>query len=142
MSGSREERDVSVTEDASKYVSTTEGPVDDTIVHTRETPGIVAGLENAPAAPVARDVVELEGPNIRKSMRKPEDVEKHRVHRKRRRSPLLLAALVFVFILAVGGTALGLTLARQDRGPPPAPPPPPAEIGGVPVRHGMKGTVD
>jgi hypothetical protein len=142
MSRSREDREVSVTEDATGYVSTTEGPVDDTIVHTRSTPGIVSDLEHAPAPPVARDVVELEGPNIRKSMRKPEEVEKHRVRRARGSNPLLVGTLLSLFILSVGATALLLILQREDRAPPPAPPPPPAEIGGVPVRHGMKGGVD
>ena len=142
MSGSREERDVSVTEAENQYVSTTDGPVDDTIVHTRETPGIVPGVEHVPAGPVARDVVELEGPNIRKSMRKPEEVEKHRVLRTRKTSPLFVSFIVFLMVLAVGSTALWLILTREDRAPPPAPPPPPAEIGGVPVRNGMKGTVD
>jgi hypothetical protein len=142
MSRPREEREVSVTEGAGGYVSTSEGPVADTIVHTRSTPGIVPEA-SAPAAPVSRDVVEREGPDIRKSMRKPEDVERHRTRRARtQRSPLLLATLFFLMILAIAATALVLIVHREQRAPPPAPPPPPAEIGGVPVRHGMKGTVD
>jgi hypothetical protein len=115
-----------------RYVSTTEGPVDDTIVHTRSTPGIVADLEHAPAAPVAGTRSSSRAPNIRKSMRKPEDVEKHRVQRARRSSPVLVGTLLLLIVLSIGATAMVLILQREDRAPPRAPPPPPAEIGGCP----------
>jgi hypothetical protein len=141
MSRSGEEREVSVTEATGQYVQATEGPATDTTVHTKSTPGIVPDIQVPASISPPRPAADPDLPDIRKSARRPSEVDHHRVRRPRASNPLLVGILLFLLIVGLGGTALVVAVRRDHHDPPP-PAPPPEKIGGVPVRQGMKGKVD
>jgi len=141
MSAPREERDqLSVTEQEGAYVQSTEGPVDDTTVHTRYTPGIAPDLDPTIRARGNQITPDPEMTSLRRSVRKPDEVERERPRPVRPLSPVITSLVVFALIVGVGTIGL-MAFLQRDRSSEAVvePPPAPTEIGGVPVRKGMKG---
>ncbi len=141
-----EPQQISVTEEENQYVRSTEGPTDDTTVHTRNTPGIVPDLDPAlrRGDPEVRRSGEAapdpEMVSLRQSVRRPEEVERERPRVKTRMSPVVTGLLFFALVVGIGTIGL-LTFLQRDRSAAPVveQPPAPTEIGGGPVRKGMKG---
>ena len=139
MAQPREDQ-LSVTEDEGRYVRSTEGPTDDTTVHTRNTPGIAPEVVPPVRARANEVTPDPDMTSLRQSVRKPEEVERERPRRARPWSPFLTSVVVFVIIVGIGTIGL-LAFLQRDRAPEQTieAPQGPTEIGGVPVRKGMKG---
>jgi hypothetical protein len=129
-----------VTGDDGQYLQSTEGPVDDTTVHTRNTPGIAPNIDPALQARSHNEATPApELVSLRRSMRRPEEVERDRPKIVRPWNPIVTGLVAFALIIGIGSIAL-LTFLQRDRTEVVVEPPPaPTEIGGVPVRPGMKG---
>ena len=142
MSAPREEGDqLSVTEEEGQYVQSTEGPADDTTVHTRQTPGIAPDLAPSVALRGNAATPAPELVSLRRSVRSAAEVERERPRPPARPwNPLVTGLVVFALMVGIGSIGL-VTFLQRDRPAEPviAAPPGPTEIGGVPVRRGMKG---
>jgi hypothetical protein len=134
MSGRTDPDGVSVTEKSRGYSASTDGPAADTAVHSRETPMPVEWVSTEPVRPTGgknRDV-----PDVRKSLRTADDVERARGRELPHWLPMAGAAVIALVVLAAG--LVYVVRLAQTSGPPPKPEKPPVEeVEGVPVRKGL-----
>jgi hypothetical protein len=141
MSAAREQGDqLSVTGDEGQYVQSTEGPAADTTVHTRQTPGIAPEVSPELVLRGKDATPDPELASLRRSVRSPAEVDRQRPRRIQPWSPVVTGLVAFALIVGIGTIGL-LAFLQRDRSQEPvvAPAPGPTEIGGVPVRRGMKG---
>jgi hypothetical protein len=141
MSAGRDPVDqLSVTGDEGHYVQSTDGPVADTTVHTRQTPGIAPAV-NPELVPRGKDAdPDPDLLNLRRAVRSAAEVDRARPRRMQPWSPVVTGLVAFALIVGLGTIGL-LAFLQRDRSSEPVvqPAPGPTEIGGVPVRKGMKG---
>jgi len=137
MSGRTDADGVSVNEKQRGYSGSSAGPPDDTSVHSRETPMPVEWTSSEPVrspAPLRGGADDI--PDVRKSLRKVEEVERDRAIGMPTWAPML-AGIVLLVVLLAGGVAVVVRMA-QSQTPPPRPAPAPIEdLEGVPVRKGL-----
>lgn len=128
--------DLSVHE-RSRYSSATGGPTSDADVHTRATPNLpYTAAEPSFARDPRLSGSDLITADLRQNLRAPSEV-----HRRTMRLPSWwpYAAFALVFSAAMVAGVVGvLAITRRPTEGPPAPPPPPEELGGVPVREGLR----
>lgn len=124
--------DVSVTEKSPGYSASTDGPLIDAASHSRETPMPVQWVSEISRGPAPASNV----PDMRKSLRKADDVERDRVRKLPSWLPLV-AAGVFLIVLLAGGVAVVVRMAQSNAPKPKPEKPPIEEVEGVPVRKGL-----
>lgn len=136
MSGRSDADGVSVNERQRGYSGSTIGPADDTGVHMRETPLPVEWTgpdpTRAPPTPVSNI------PDVRKSLRKTEEVERDRVQPTAPWAPYAAMGVLLLVVLASAAVA-AIRFSQSNTPPPKAPPPPIEDLEGVPVRKGLNG---